>query len=402
MPPKPNNKEQQKKMQKKIEDMTFGLKNKKGAKMQKYIKQLENQVKGNPQNQQKKKKEDADDLKDMSKIFKPVQDMPKVAADVDPKSVLCVFFKQGLCTKGKKCKFSHDLAVQQKTAKRNLYVDSRDLKKEEEEETNANWDEKQLNDVAEKKHGEKDKKRPNQTTIVCKYFLDAVENAKYGWFWECPNGEKCIYRHALPEGYILKKDRKKMEELKKLEEISLEELIEKERAALSSLNQTKVTLETFIAWKKKKLRERKEAAAADEKRKKANFKSGQKTGLSGRELFTYDPQAGGEDDDEAEDVQRERPEGEEEEVRAFEIDERTFYNIGENGEMLDDDLDEPQSSQAEHKEAQKPLVFDESVFNADEELPDTDSEDEGDPDIPGSSGLQDKDIADSTKQKLNL
>lgn len=76
------------------------------------------------------------------------------------------------------------------------------------------------------------------------------------------------------------------------------------------MKQTKVTLETFIAWKKKKLRERKEAAAADEKRKKANFKSGQKVGLSGRELFTYDPQAGGEDDDEAEDVQRERPEGE--------------------------------------------------------------------------------------------
>lgn len=107
-------------------------------------------------------------------------------------------------------------------------MDSRDLKKEDEEETNANWDEKQLNDVAEKKHGEKDKKRPNQTSIVCKYFIDAVENSKYGWFWECPNGEKCIYRHALPEGYILKKDRKKMEELKKLDEISLEELIEKE------------------------------------------------------------------------------------------------------------------------------------------------------------------------------
>lgn len=43
MPPK-QNKEHQKKMQKKVEDMTFGLKNKKGAKMQKYIKQLENQV----------------------------------------------------------------------------------------------------------------------------------------------------------------------------------------------------------------------------------------------------------------------------------------------------------------------------------------------------------------------
>lgn len=105
--------------------------------------------------------------------------------DVDPKSVLCVFFKQGLCTKGKKCKFSHDLSVQQKTAKKNLYVDSRDLKNEFDAlaETNENWDEDKLNEVAEKKHGEKDRKRPNQTEIICKYFLDAVENNKYGWFW---------------------------------------------------------------------------------------------------------------------------------------------------------------------------------------------------------------------------
>jgi hypothetical protein len=33
-------------------------------------------------------------------------------------------------------------------------------------ETNENWDEIKLQDVAEKKHGEKDRKRPNQTDIV--------------------------------------------------------------------------------------------------------------------------------------------------------------------------------------------------------------------------------------------
>lgn len=55
-----------------------------------------------------------------------------------------------------------------------------------------------------------------------------MENNKYGWFWECPNGETCIYRHALPPGYVLKKDKKRLDELKKLDEISLEELIEKE------------------------------------------------------------------------------------------------------------------------------------------------------------------------------
>ena len=45
---------------------------------------------------------------------------------VDPKTVVCAFFKQGTCTKGDKCKFSHDLAVERKAAKRNLYEDSRE------------------------------------------------------------------------------------------------------------------------------------------------------------------------------------------------------------------------------------------------------------------------------------
>lgn len=62
---------------------------------------------------------------------------------------------------------------------------------------------------------------------VCKHFLDAIENNKYGWFWVCPGGaDSCMYRHALPPGFVLKKDKKKEEE--KDEKISLEELIENE------------------------------------------------------------------------------------------------------------------------------------------------------------------------------
>lgn len=56
-----------------------------------------------------------------------------------------------------------------------------------------------------------------------------MEKSKYGWFWECPSGQKCIYRHALPPGFVLKKDKKKEE---KKDEISLEDLIETERANL--------------------------------------------------------------------------------------------------------------------------------------------------------------------------
>ncbi|KAI6202895.1 hypothetical protein M3Y94_00493600 [Aphelenchoides besseyi] len=387
-----------KKMQKVIEDKTFGLK--KTKKNQHYIQSLQNSVQSSKQAQAqqaaKKKKEEQDDMRDLSKIFKPVQEMPKIAADVDPKSVLCVFFKQGLCTKGKKCKFSHDLAVQQKTAKRNLYVDSRDLKGDDEEkakETNENWDEKQLGEVAEKKHGEKDRKRPNQTEIVCKYFIDAVENSKYGWFWECPNGEKCIYRHALPPGYVLSKDRKKMDEQKRLEQISLEELIEKERANLSSKAQTKVTLETFIAWKKKKLIEKRRKEADDEKKKRSNLKSGNKVELTGREMFTFNPQMNTDEQDEegGSVFVREKVEENPDEVKAFVIDERTFLDLEENGKFLDDDLNdvEPNSSEQPGTTAENKVeVFDESVFNVDDvdDLPDTDDED----DQPETSKLEDQ------------
>lgn len=45
---------------------------------------------------------------------------------VDPKSILCEFFKAGQCTKGFKCKFSHDLNVQRKGEKIDIYSDKRD------------------------------------------------------------------------------------------------------------------------------------------------------------------------------------------------------------------------------------------------------------------------------------
>ena len=84
---------------------------------------------------------------------------------------------------------------------------------------------------------------------ICKHFLEAVEKSKYGWFWSCPSGVICIYRHALPPGFVLKKDKKKDD---KKSEISLEDLIEKERAALGP-KQTKVTLHSFLMWKKRKI-----------------------------------------------------------------------------------------------------------------------------------------------------
>ena len=48
-----------------------------------------------------------------------------VAAGVDPKSILCAFFKSGQCKKGDKCKFSHDLNIQRKSEKRNIYEEEK-------------------------------------------------------------------------------------------------------------------------------------------------------------------------------------------------------------------------------------------------------------------------------------
>lgn len=295
MGPKTNSgaskKVEQKKKEKIIEDKTFGLKNKKGSKNQKFIAQVQQQVKHGgsvaarkleEQKKAEKEKKEAElkKQKEMADLFRPVQTVQKVDKGADPKSILCAFFKAGTCGKGDKCKFSHDLEIERKAEKRSLYVDNR-----EGEENSGDWDDDKLKEVVEKKHAEADKKNKNKTEIICKYFLDAVEKNKYGWFWECPSGEACIYRHALPPGFVLKKDRKKED---KKDEISLEELIEKERAALGT-NQTKVTLETFLAWKKRKLREKEETANKENSRKKAEFKAGRSVGISGREMFTFNP-----------------------------------------------------------------------------------------------------------------
>lgn len=41
--------------------------------------------------------------------------------------------RHGQCTKGFKCKYSHDLSVERKTAKIDLFTDQRDVNKEDEE-----------------------------------------------------------------------------------------------------------------------------------------------------------------------------------------------------------------------------------------------------------------------------
>ncbi len=44
-------------------------------------------------------------------------------AGTDPKSILCEYFRHGQCTKGFKCKFSHDLSVERKGGKIDVFSD---------------------------------------------------------------------------------------------------------------------------------------------------------------------------------------------------------------------------------------------------------------------------------------
>lgn len=190
--------------QKILEDKTFGLKNKnKSSKIQAHIRQIESQVANIGKNKitrekevQKKElaeKKIAEESRKMelSELFK--QPPQKVPFGVDPKSILCQYFKQGFCDKGKKCKFSHNLDVEKRSEKKDIYTDSRlthlhDNKSlvDKKNDTIDLWDDEKLQSVVLSKHG-----NPKTTTnIVCKFFLEAIEKGIYGWFWVCPKYEK--------------------------------------------------------------------------------------------------------------------------------------------------------------------------------------------------------------------
>lgn len=213
MPPKKADKGPAKKVDAKkiVEDKTFGMKNKKGGAAQRSIKQMQAQAKSGGTPEEKKKaaekaqrereklaaeaaKREVEEL-----LNKPAQ-VQKVPFGVDPKTVLCIFHKKGNCEKGKKCKFSHDMELDRKTDKRSLYTDTRaEDEAKKRAEASADWDEEKLRSVVLSKKGN----QQTTTDKVCKYFIQAIEDGLYGWFWICPNnGDKCKYKHALPPGYV--------------------------------------------------------------------------------------------------------------------------------------------------------------------------------------------------------
>ncbi|CDK26169.1 unnamed protein product [Kuraishia capsulata CBS 1993] len=282
MPPKkkivdPGAKAKAAKAKKSAEDKTFGLKNKnKSKKVQQYVNQV--QVSAGLQAKQdaeakrllaEKKAADAARAEALA-LFKPSIQQQKVPFGVDPKSIVCNFFKLGQCTKGKKCKFAHDLEAGRKTAKRDLYTDEKD--EEKNQDTMDKWDEAKLRSVVLSKHGN----LKTTTDIVCKYFIEAVENGKYGWFWVCPDGgDQCKYRHSLPQGFVLKtKEQKRLEKqaLESQPKITLEDFIETERDKLPKTGLTPITLESFTKWK------------ASHAQQKLDERNKEKRALTGREI----------------------------------------------------------------------------------------------------------------------
>jgi hypothetical protein len=131
---------------------------------------------------EKEKLEEEKRKKEEAALLGPVQTQ-KVPFGVDPKTVLCAFYKAGNCDKGTKCKFSHDLNVGRKVEKKNLYEDSREEKMKgalfnlQFVSTNAycygcvidtmdTWDEEKLRQVVLSKAG-----NPRTTTDVSHFLL---------------------------------------------------------------------------------------------------------------------------------------------------------------------------------------------------------------------------------------
>jgi len=221
----------------------------------------------------KKKEEEAARDKELNELFKVAISQPKVPVGVDPKSVVCEFFRHGQCAKGFKCKYSHDLSVERKGEKIDIYSDQRDT-----DGTMDEWDQDTLEKVVAAKGNEFIHNKP--TEIVCKHFLDAVERKQYGWFWTCPNGGKeCHYRHALPPGYVLKSQMKALLE-EEGEKLTIEEEIENQRHMTKTT--TPMTAEAFDDWKRRKA----EAWEAEMTAKRAERARTDR--MSGRELFLLD------------------------------------------------------------------------------------------------------------------
>jgi hypothetical protein len=309
MPPKNDKKEREKV----IEDKTFGMKNKnKSAKVQKYIQGLKASATSEP----KVSKERAD------AELRAKKDQAEKAA------LLSSIF--GVQPTKKKKKQAED------KGKVDLYMDLRAQKTA-------------TKDPATGEYIYTWTAPANQTEIVCKFYLEAVQNSQLGWMWQCPNGDQCIYRHCLPEGYVLATGQGVAvnEEDEDNEPIPIEEQVELERARLVTEKLTPVTEESFLSWlnkkKQEKLEKDKEEAA------KNKVKKDLRIATTGRDLFVMDPSLFVDEEDALDEFERDLDyrlsDADEGEQQELEHQLRLLELVGEEGEEEGEDEEEEEADE---------------------------------------------------------
>ncbi|KAI5190186.1 hypothetical protein NECID01_0879 [Nematocida sp. AWRm77] len=241
-----------------VEDQMFGMKNKgKSAKLKKLASSLEaSYTKG------KAKPHEGAKLPEAQEVYQ------KIPVGMDPKAVLCINFKNGVCSKKEACKFSHELDQDKRLRDLQLAAESAKEKEKEREKEGA----VRAEGGADAKGQDSSKEEK-----ICKYYIDALKSGKHNPKWTCPNGHSCQGKHSPPEGYVLKESDQA--------DITIEEYIENERNKLPE-KQTPMTEDLFHTWKKDReaqlLKEQKEK----EKVKEGNIRLG-KILPSGKDLFVY-------------------------------------------------------------------------------------------------------------------
>jgi len=168
--------------------------------VQEYVRSVHQRVqqsgrKGPPQpteaqkrKEEKKREEEA--KREVAELMRPVL-VQKVPPGVDPKTIVCEFWKRGICDKGDKCKFAHDYSAGRRQ-RIDLYTDRRDAEAAHAAaaaaasggsgttaaaaasagaapETMEDWDQQTLERSVEQRFSERN--RANQTSIICKVGL---------------------------------------------------------------------------------------------------------------------------------------------------------------------------------------------------------------------------------------
>merc|ERR1712232_181362 len=172
-----------------------------------------------------------------------VRAMDSKQAEQELKTKVCPYFKAGLCQKGKRCKFSHEKDGGNTSTKANVY---QDIRGEGADDEGLYSDQKKLEETV--LFNEKKYTNPNATNLPCHHFLNAIAEKKYGWFWQCPNGHDCKYKHALPVGFVLQTKDDKGDEKKEFNvERDIDDAMEGVRGG-----GTKVTYEVYMEWRERR------------------------------------------------------------------------------------------------------------------------------------------------------